>query len=134
MVEKVMVGGNLSDEMIKAGEELVKRLDKSEFRVKAAFWFFQTDNEVWRLIIASPKVKDKGPRQAYKSIQEIVKQIPSQKPRIELQNISVVDSSHHLVSLLKSAIKTGTGISGIRFSQNTINGEFIEDAYIYRLT
>lgn len=134
MVEKVVVGGSLSDEMKNAGRELVDRLDKSEFKISSVFWFYQRDSEVWRFMIASPEVKTKGPRHAYEQIQKIIRGMPAQKPRLNLQDISVIDSSHRLVSLLKSAITTGKDISGIRFSKNTISGEFIEDAYIYRLT
>jgi hypothetical protein len=38
-----------------------------------------------------------------------------------------------MLSLLRVAISTGPGISGIRFTHNTINNVLIEDAYIYRL-
>jgi len=35
--------------------------------------------------------------------------------------------------LIRKVIGTGGSIQGIRFSQNAINGHFIEDAYIYRI-
>jgi hypothetical protein len=34
---------------------------------------------------------------------------------------------------LRTAIRTDSGINGIRFSNNSINGTVIEDAYIYRI-
>jgi hypothetical protein len=36
---------------------------------------------------------------------------------------------------MRTAIQTGpgTGVSGIRFTQNMVNNVLIEDAYIYRL-
>ena len=37
-----------------------------------------------------------------------------------------------VVALLRTAIRTGPGISGIRFKNNVIDGTLIEDAYIYR--
>jgi hypothetical protein len=45
----------------------------------------------------------------------------------------VADMNAPLIALLKAAISTGKGVGGIRFSRNTINGHYIEDAYIYRL-
>jgi hypothetical protein len=48
--------------------------------------------------------------------------------------VSIAKKDDPLLKLLRIAIKTGPGISNIRFSRNTINGVIIEDAYIYRLT
>jgi hypothetical protein len=45
-----------------------------------------------------------------------------------------VKDNDPLVLLLRKAIVTGPGISGIRFTSNSVNGTFIDDAYIYRLT
>jgi uncharacterized protein YbjQ (UPF0145 family) len=40
-----------------------------------------------------------------------------------------------LIELLSTAIQTpADAVAGIRFSNNTINGQLIPDAYIYRLT
>lgn len=52
---------------------------------------------------------------------------------VSLNDVGVTDTSSTLVNLLRTAISTGDGISGIRFSRNTINGTFIEDSYIYRI-
>ncbi|NIV68021.1 hypothetical protein GWN43_04130 [Candidatus Bathyarchaeota archaeon] len=50
-----------------------------------------------------------------------------------MRQISVISTEHDLVKLLRAAIHTGPGISGIRFTGNVINGVFIDDAYIYRM-
>lgn len=53
---------------------------------------------------------------------------------VELHNVSVVEDDDSLVGLFRKAVKTGPNdIRGIRFSKNTIDGHFIEDAYLYRL-
>jgi hypothetical protein len=59
--------------------------------------------------------------------------MPKDQLKVGIQNISVVDTQEPFISLLLGAIRTGEGISGIRFSRNTINGTFVEDTYIYRL-
>jgi len=46
----------------------------------------------------------------------------------------VIEEKAPLYVLLRSAISTGPGLSGIRFSRNVINGQLIEDAYLYRIT
>jgi hypothetical protein len=126
----------LVDADMKAGEALLKKLDKIKFDVKAAFWFYMPDSEEWRLIFASPAVDKKGPKEAYEKVQS---QLPELQQELEqdyelsLQNISLVSPNDDLVKLLKTAIKTGPSISHIRFARNVINNVFIEDAYIYRV-
>jgi hypothetical protein len=60
--------------------------------------------------------------------------MPEDQPKIPLKDVTVIDSNDSLISLLRVAIKTGDGMSGIRFTNNVINGALIEDAYIYRVT
>jgi len=131
-----MVKPTLVDADMKAGEALLKKLDKIKFDVKAAFWFYMPDSEEWRLIFASPAVDKKGPKEAYEKVQS---QLPELKEELEqdyelsLQNISVVSPNDDLIKLLKTAVKTGPGVSHIRFARNVIDNVFIEDAYIYRV-
>jgi len=122
----------LVDADMKAGEALLNKLDETEFDVKAALWFYMSDPEEWRLILASPIVDSDGPKKAYEKIQSELHGL-DQGYELSLQNISLISPSDNLVKVLKSAVKTGKKISHIRFTRNVINGVFIEDAYIYRL-
>jgi len=130
----MVVKESLSNEMISAGSELTRRLDESRFLVSASFWLYDTDSNAWRFIIGSPEVRTRGLKAAYKQVQSVVAGIPEDQPKISLKDISLVDSNDSFVSLMRVAIKTGDGVSGIRFTRNMINGVLIEDAYIYRLT
>jgi len=134
MVTETVVKEYLSNEMISSGEKLTRLLDKNKFPVSASLWFFLTDSNGWRIIIASPEVRTNGVRAAYKRVQQIISKSVSDGPRIQLKDITLVGPSDPLISLLKVALKTDKGISGTRFSKNMINGVLIEDAFIYRLT
>ncbi|MCA1601021.1 MAG: hypothetical protein LC776_05060 [Acidobacteria bacterium] len=134
MATEVVVKHSLSDEMISAGAELTRRLDDARFIVSASLWLFTPETGGWRFVIGSPEVRTRGPRWAYKQVQAVMSRMPSAQARIPLKDITVIDSNDPLIKLLKVAIKTGGGISGIRFTNNVINGTPIEDAYIYRIT
>ncbi len=133
MAEEVLVKDALSPEMIEAGKSLVELLDRERFPVTAAMWLFVPDSNQWRLLLASPKIQSEGPKKAYEEVLRALSTLPKGPQSLSLKDITVVESDNPLVGLLRSAIRTGTAISGIRFSRNTINGHFIEDAYIYRL-
>jgi hypothetical protein len=120
--------------MIAAGEELIRRLDKTRFIVTASLWLYILEINAWRFIIASPEVRTQGPKKTYKRVQSVISKMPEDRPKISLKDVTVIDSNDPLVSLLRVAIRTGDGISGVRFTHNVINGVPIEDAYIYRIT
>lgn len=134
MVTEVVVKESLSSEMISAGAELARRLDDARFIVSAALWFYIPEAGAWRFIIGSPEVRTQGPKKAYKVIQSVISKMSDEQSIIPLKDVTVVDSNDSLISLLRGAIRTGDGISNIRFSHNVINGVLIEDAYIYRIT
>lgn len=134
MAQDVMVKESLNDAMVRDGALLVQRLDEAGWQVSAAFWFYFADANAWRLQIASPEVATKGPRESYKVAQGALASLPIEDRALALEDIAVVPTDHPLVGLLRTMVTTGPGISRIRFSKNVINGQFIDDALIYRMS
>ncbi len=125
MATDLLVGNS-----IQQGEKLLRALDKDRFPVTTALWHLS--DGTWKLVIASPVVDRDGPREAYRQVNEVLR---SQNSELNLSEIAVVSPQEPLVQLLRAAIMTGPrDVSGIRFTANTINHVFVEDAYIYRLT
>ena len=122
----------LVERNIEEGKRLLLALDSAGFQALAALWFYVAEDEEWRFMVASPMIDKRGPRESYAFIQETLARL-SPPSGISLKQISVISPSHDLVKLLRVAIHTGPGVSGIRFTRNTINNVFIEDAYIYRM-
>lgn len=131
MADETLVKEVLTAEMISSGAKLTRKLDAAGWEPTASFWLYETENARWRLVLASPKVEQEGPKKAYETIARTLSQMDLQS--LELTFITVVSSDHPLVNLLASAVNTGPTITGVRFSQNTINGKFIDDAYLYRV-
>ena len=129
-----MVASALVDRKIERGRRLIKKLDDSRFLVTAAFWYYFPEAEQWRLVIASPTVDSQGRRAAYAEIHKIQKGRGVHLPLLSVSEITALSPRDPLVKLLSSAIRTGPGLSGIAFSRNVVNGVYIEDAYIYRLS
>jgi hypothetical protein len=57
MAEETVVKEMLTQEMVQAGAELTRRLDKAHLEVCASFWLCMPDKNLWRLIVASPAVR-----------------------------------------------------------------------------
>jgi hypothetical protein len=132
MAKDILVTESLSGSMMNTGAKLIERLDAKQSEIKSAFWLYFSEDKTWKLIISSPLVDALGPREFYKKVVDANSLASEEEEVISLNDVGVTNTSNQIVQLLKFAIGTGGGISGIRFSRNTINGHFIEDSYIYR--
>ncbi len=123
-----MVDINAPD--IDAGRALVQELDNRRFPLPDAFWLLSQEEKEWRLVLGTSFIDWYGPISAYEELQNIIR---SARLSLPLVLLSVVSSSAPLIVALSSAITTGPEATTIRFSRNTIDGVYIEDAVIYRL-
>ena len=129
-----MVKPDLTAQMIDAGRQLLELLDQKKFRTRACFWLYFPETDRWRFVLASHEVRVRGPLAAYRKVQALARKVPEATEVFAPGDVTVLKDNDPLVVLLRKAMSTGPGISGIRVSNNSINGTFIDDAYIYRLT
>ncbi len=128
-----MVAMILNDELIKAGEQLLKQLDESAVKVDAALWLYSPEVETWKLLLSLPGFIAQGPTAAYRKVQKALSALP-EEVGISLNDVSIADPNNPLFHLLKKAIGTLRGNKAVRFTKNVVNGRLIDDALIYRLT
>ena len=122
---------SLSQQMIDAGKLLVEELDKRNEEVDSAFWFLFSDTRNWKLVLSLPAATRRGPRVAYKTVQKAMLKINVSE--FGLDSVAIARLDTHLIKLMRTAVRTGKTLGGIRFTNNVIDGISIEDAYIYRL-
>ena len=127
-----MVANSLTEQLINGGKSLIEELDASGIQVDGALWFYFSEEGFWKLLLSFPDIEKLGPKSSYAKIQKAISKLKNDD-RISLDDVALVKPNAPIVHLLKLAVRTGPGISGIRFSNNVINGQLIEDAYIYRL-
>ncbi len=134
MAENTVVKDQPTSAMVEAGAGLTRQLDKNGLPTTAALWFFDPETSEWRLLFASPEVSTQGARTVYERIRLALEKLGDKASAAPLSIIGLRDENAELVKILRKAIHTGPGIARIRFSKNVINGHFIEDALIYRIT
>lgn len=119
---------------IEEGKDLLEELDKQGLKPEVAIWFYLPEGNTWRFIISSSSFSSKTNQILYSDFVNKYKDLEQVKS-IGLENITLLQSNDDLISLLKTAIRTGpSDIGNIRFTSNVINGVLIEDAVIYRIT
>jgi hypothetical protein len=114
------------------GKHRAAFVGRPDVRVRAAFWWYFSEAEEWRLVIATPLVDEVGPLSAYGLIQTKLSSI-SPPLTLALQNISLISPKDDRVKAFKKALKIAPDPVGIRFTRSALNGAYIEDAYVYRL-
>jgi hypothetical protein len=128
-----MVESSLTKERIDAGAKLLARMDERGVAPDVALWLYFPEERTWKLLLVEVKLSKTGPRAAYAQMQAVLRKYASELSGLSLNDVVLEKPDARVVELIRKAVKTGRGISGIRFQNNGINGTVIEDAYIYRV-
>ncbi|NVZ71793.1 hypothetical protein [Pseudomonas costantinii] len=127
----LLVGRSFTNEMMEAGAVFVSEIEKSSLHLHAALWIQPTPDDFWKFVLAFPEVRLEGPRAVYKKLRSISNRIPQNEFRIGTEIVSVVEERDRLIQIFKGVIRVDGG--GVRFARNSLNGTYIEDAYIYKM-
>src|SRR2546423_14588559 len=121
MAEETLVKEVLTEQMIAAGADLTRQLDRANWPVVASLWVYKPEMNEWRLLIASPSVDSEGPLAAYQGVSAALR---SGERGLSLENISVVSPEDPRVLALAAAYRTGLEIEGRRVFRSAINGHY----------
>lgn len=126
-----MVENTLVAEDIDAAGRLVSFLDDHGLRVRGALWLYDSDAERWRFVVAFQETR-KDVTSFYLDVAKATAKAGDQK-LLDLSRVDIVDSERSIFTALRGVIAVD-GDSRVRFSKNRINGVYLEDALIYRLS
>lgn len=122
-----------SEQMLLAGQSLIKRLDETDAKVYAAFWLLDAENKTWKLTIVSPLIESEGPRSYYRRINDINESAKPNEDVIALHDISVSNTNNRIVKAINRSVLGNTPLENNRLGRNTLGGVYIEDMYLYRI-
>ena len=103
----------------------------SKFPIKGAFWLLEAEGSDWRLIIASPRVDAVGPRDAYRELAEVTRDIPAQFG--QLLKIELISPKQPVYQALRSVFAQTASVEGARLGGTQVAGTYIDDAYLYEV-
>lgn len=133
MAKEIFITQWFSNEMLLAGEVLIKRLDESDAEVAAAFWLLDAEEKTWELTIVSPLVESEGPRNYYKRINDVNESAHPDEEIISLHDIQVSNTSNRIVRAIKHSVLGEAKLGNNRLGRNTLGDVYIEDMYLYRM-
>ena len=132
MAEDIVVKEQLTNELNEVGAQLIAQLDAVGLPMVAAFWFFSSETNEWRLLIASPERSVHGPQGIYRKIREAREALGEKAAALPLSLVSLIAENDELVQAFR-AIPAGEGISRKRFTKEVVNRRYIDDALVYRI-
>ena len=116
----------LVNDDIEHGRRLLVSLE-TMLHVTAAFWFHFDEENQWRLVVVSPDVSEKGPRELYTAISTLLndwENHPKTPLKFPFDRIMLVSPNSLLYKMVKqrSGPRTGPVREGLSL-----------DAYIYKM-
>ena len=133
MAKEIFMTQWFSEQMLLAGESLIKRLDETDAKVQAAFWLLDAEDKTWKLTIVSPLVESEGPRSYYRRINAINESTKPDAEVIALHDISVSNTDNRIVKAIKPSVLADAMPENNRLGRNRLGGVYIEDMYLYRI-
>ncbi|MDQ2751548.1 MAG: hypothetical protein M3R72_00825 [Bacteroidota bacterium] len=120
----------LVDKQYEDGKKLIQKLDGQGKKYPIIAWINLPDKSGWTLLFGVPNLNATGAKETFKNFHNL---IIKNNIEVSLNDISLVDTSDDICKSLRTAIKTGFGLSKISFFGNFINGHRFPDSIIYRV-
>lgn len=114
------------------GRRVIAALSRAGIPVALGFWAFTSEPEEWRLTIATPLVDELGPLAAYGKVRKALEKAGVEDD-FPLMNVFLKSPKDRV---LRSLQKEGHALAALgredyRLVNASIEGSFVEDAYIY---
>lgn len=124
-----MAANSLVREQIDSGQRLVDALAQKWVEVTAAFWVNPSDAENWMLYIASPEVKKRGQRAAFRDLLEVLTSL--EDVWIQPSDVTLIDERDPATSDVISLYRRHPAPLPMRLRRSQLGNIFTEEIYVY---
>lgn len=131
MGEKALV-----ESLVEDAVRLIRKLDYDGNAPSLAAWYYYDDVDEWRLLMASPAFDKLLPKRELVAYQQLVEAITELGlSSLSVSDIKLLPTDSQLAEAIRSLIRTSpAGIVQAHFTNNTLNGIFINETSIMRST
>ena len=100
------------------------------FPVQGALWLLESENG-WRLLVATPRVDEVGPKKAYEELGSITRGVvPGANQALKVELIS---PQLPLYKALRGIFGNTASVEGTRLGNTQVEGMYIDEAYLYEI-
>lgn len=117
--------------LVDDGSKLVRWLDKSKLKPRAAMWVYNSETDSWKLwIVPSSSVKDK--REFYLELSNIISAHRDEIPSFDISSVEFKADSHPAVKGLSAMLRMEE-LGSAHLSNNRYNGFSLPDGIVLRM-
>jgi hypothetical protein len=117
--------------LVTEGSELVKLLDNSKLKPRAAMWAYDSETERWRLwIVPAAGANDK--LEFYRILADLITKNRAVFPTLDISDVELKLDSHPAIRGLNSFIRM-EGLGSAHLSNNRFNGFYLPDGIVLRM-
>ena len=129
MAEEALVESSVTDSV-----KLVEELDKQGDTPSNVLWYFVSDAEVWRLLVAGKSFDSLLPKDESHAYQKIARAIGSANlTSLSIADVKLVRTDDPVLVATTFVIKTpADGVVRAHFRDNTFNGIFVKEMLVLR--
>ncbi len=129
MAEEALVESSVTDSV-----KLVEELDKQGDTPSNVLWYFVSDAEVWRLLVAGTSFDSLLPKDESHAYQKIARAIGSANlTSLSIADVKLVRTDDPVLVATTFVIKTpADGVVRAHFRDNTFNGIFVKEMLVLR--
>ena len=114
-----------------AGLELVRALDRSTLSVSVALWLYSPEHEDWRFVLASRRLDEAEPSEAYGLVHDALTEAGVSLERTPA--LLILKMSDPFIRTLRRGFAKGRNVEGMRLGGQLIADRFVSDAVVYRI-
>jgi len=115
---------------IDLGRMVISALSRAGIRVNVGLWAFASESEEWQLTIATPLVDELGPLAAYGRVRKALEKAGVEDD-FPLRRIYLRSPKDRVLQSLEKESRA-LGHEDYRLVNGSIEGSFVEDAYLYK--
>ncbi|SRR5712691_2932031 len=115
---------------IDLGRRVISALSRAGIRVNLGLWAFASESEEWQLTITTPLVDELGPLAAYGKVRKALQRTGGED-EFPLRRIYLRSPKDRVLQSLEKESRA-LGHEDYRMVNASIEGSFVEDAYLYK--
>ena len=124
----------LVESLVKDSVRLVEELDKQGDTPTNALWYYFSDAEEWRFLVAGPTFDSLLPKNEAQAYEKAAKAIAKAGlDSLSIANVKLMRTDDALLVATKSVLKTPPdGVVRAHFRDNVFNGIFVKEMLVLR--
>jgi hypothetical protein len=117
--------------LVSSGQALVRLLDETTLKPRAAMWVHNPDNDIWRLwIVPDANVTDK--QEFYRIVSDTITKNREKVQGLDISAIEFVRDDHPAMKGMKRFLHM-PGLGSAHFANNTVDGFYLPSGIVLRM-